>query len=431
MANLLAEADWSGESAALSAVARRRLGAAGLLMAAFARGPADRLYLPAPLVPPPPSFDGPLADDAGGARGGWPGNPCQLSTQAPDARPSQLLAWASTAETWRLRQGGRPPVLAPLPPEGSVKGRPEAHGHGPDTREANGGATAPEARAAGQDWREPFWRTDLAEPDLARRLASRAWFHALATGLGLALPGSRLVGEPGDLPGAGGPREKPVAGADGWVLKRLWSAAGRNRAWLPGSAAPDAARTDWVRHALTRDGGLLLEPWMAREQDWGCIGWVESGACRIISCHRQWVDGRGRFQGILLWPGARLPSEAPDARFPAGAASQLEEATLAAGRALGAEGYQGPFGVDAWSYRLPNGPLNFQALGEVNVRCTMGLLAWAWSRALALPPDGRAWALRPQPPPASDARVAARALPPKGWVAGDGVGAWLSRAGLT
>jgi hypothetical protein len=41
----------------------------------------------------------------------------------------------------------------------------------------------------------------------------------------------------------------------------------------------------------------------------------------------------------------------------------------------------GPFGIDAWRHRLPDGTLALNPLGEINARMTFGLVAWALEEA--------------------------------------------------
>ncbi len=410
VANLLAEAEWAGEQPALPAKARQRLGAAGLLMAAFLRGPRDRLWLPEGDLPPKaPAGPAPADERRGAMAGDWGADTAAaaqllLGPSPPAAGPFAVLAWASTPRIRGLAEEGLADAPFALPP---------------GARGAAGGATS--------DWRAPFWRTPLADPELARRLASRAWYQRSAAALGLALPGSSLLGSADLLPALVA-RGEPSGAGPAWVLKRLWSAAGRDRLWL-GPSGPDPAQWDWIRGCLARDGALLLEPWMPRLADWGCVGLVEADRVDIVGSHRQVVDARGRFQGIRLWPGAARPTELPDPELPGSAASLLQDAALQAGAALAAEGYRGPFGIDAWSYRDRSGRWAFQALGEVNVRLTMGLLAWAWCRYLSLPPDGRAWELRPHPPGDPRLRAAAIPLPPAVLLRPNGVGAWLRPVG--
>ena len=45
--------------------------------------------------------------------------------------------------------------------------------------------------------------------------------------------------------------------------------------------------------------------------------------------------------------------------------------------ALRQAGYLGPFGIDAWHWRRPDGTVVFHPLGEINARMTFGLVEHA------------------------------------------------------
>ena len=47
------------------------------------------------------------------------------------------------------------------------------------------------------------------------------------------------------------------------------------------------------------------------------------------------------------------------------------------GEALEQDGYRGPFGIDAFIHRLPDGTARLHPLGEINARMTFGLVARA------------------------------------------------------
>jgi hypothetical protein len=55
----------------------------------------------------------------------------------------------------------------------------------------------------------------------------------------------------------------------------------------------------------------------------------------------------------------------------------MEEVLNTVAAALRQAGYTGPFGIDAWRYRRPDGKPAFQPLGEINARMTFGLVARA------------------------------------------------------
>lgn len=353
VANLLAEDEWAGRGSLPSRATRKRLALAAALMAVFARSDEDSLWLPAPIAPMAAHF--PVG----------PSRPA-IHTISPSVPPSALLAWAATTKIDALRP------TAPARP-------------GPGT---------------GIDWIDGLWARPVAPAAIARRLASRAWSLAFADRLGDGLPGARMVRNAADLAAhlATGAAASSPSGS--WVLKASWSAAGRERI-IVSAEGPSAAQDRWMRRQFARGDALLFEPWMARRADFGCVGCVDASGVHLLGAHRQAIDSRGRFLGITLWPGCHRPSEMATEDLPQDSAERLEAAALAVGAELATSGYEGPFGVDAWTHTLADGRSAFNAVGEVNVRCTMGLVARAWVQRLGLAPDGRAWRLRFGPSPSA------------------------------
>lgn len=352
IANLLAEEAWAGRSAQPGKATLERLGLSAGLLAVLARDEADALWIPAPIPlldlcfpSAPTSFSPPV-----------------LSGGIPRCSPNALLVWAATDATDRWRP-------APFAASSGSRGR------------------------TGIAWLDALWSLPPVLGQISRPLASRSWTLALAERMGLSLPGTRVVTDERELSAhlsAGGGRASP---SGSWVLKAAWSAAGRQRI-VVGAGGPSIAQRRWMRTAFMRRDGLLFEPWMPRRADVGCVAMVDASGVRILGAHGQSNDALGRFQGLTLWPECRLPTQLPRRLLSLSDATLLEAVVLAAGRALAAEGYAGPFGVDAWTYVDADGQERFHPLGEVNVRCTMGLVARAWIERLGLAADGSGWRLR-------------------------------------
>ena len=114
---------------------------------------------------------------------------------------------------------------------------------------------------------------------------------------------------------------------------------------------------------LQMNGGGTFEPWVERLAEFSAFAHPELPQ----TYHRLLTDDAGHFQGI-----------ATPARDPAAAGLAPEEVTAldAALRAvrgtLTANGYSGPFGIDAYRYRTPDGSVHFRALSDLNARYTFG-----------------------------------------------------------
>lgn len=289
-----------------------------LRLRAFARE-GDRLWTPVPVDPEH------LAD--------IPGLPRPILESGPlrDLPPAaEVLAWGESPEAAALRTQKREPVAsldAPL--------------------------------------HDFLWRLPVASPEVVARVHHRFFCLRVAEELGCALPGARIVESVLDLDRLLTSRDAPPA----WVVKAPLSASGRSRFIErdgPTISSEKGRRT--VERLFDRHGPLLFEPWMDRVEDFGVSVLLTQDEARTVSFHRQLVDRKGQFAGIEL--GAALP---PAER------ERVEEVVHGVASALRREGYVGPFGIDLWRYRRPDGKIVLHPLGEINARMTFGLVA----RALA------------------------------------------------
>ena len=210
---------------------------------------------------------------------------------------------------------------------------------------------------------------------IARRVNDRRFAAALARELGVALPGATIVESVDALAAhlaAGGADASP----DGsWVAKSLWSAAGRDRVRRRGAALDEATRTRLAR-LLAVHGALAFEPWMPRLVDVGQGGDVAAdGTVTLRPPHRGLVDAGGVVRGIALDGGAALEPAERD---------QLAAAARAAGQALAAASYAGPFVVDGFVHG-DAGRRALHPMCELNARLTFGLVARAWADRLGAP----------------------------------------------
>ena len=262
---------------------------------------------------------------------GRPGDRLWLPGDPPPEPAAEVLAWCETPEAAALR-------TAPRPAEASLD--------------------LPLA--------ELVWRLPVAAPEIVARVHHRAFALRVAGDLGCALPGARMVDSLAELD-----RILATQGApDAWVVKAPFSAAGRARHIErkgPRLADPKSRRT--VENLFERHGPLLFEPWLDRTADWGCSALLTMDGLRLVGIHRQRVDVKGQFAGIEL--------ETRD--FPARDRARLEEVVAGVAAALRGSGYVGPFGIDAWHWRQPDGTVAFHPLGEINARMTFGLVEHARS----------------------------------------------------
>lgn len=152
-----------------------------------------------------------------------------------------------------------------------------------------------------------------------------------------------------------------------WLCKRSLGAAGRGHRRVGAGVVRDVD-VAWVDAALRKTGGVEITPWLERVADFALHGVVESDQLRLGPATVQEVDTNG------TWRSSRpAATDELDAR---------ELAALhAAAHEVAAElvdvGYFGPFGIDAFRYRIAQGRTAFCACCDVNARLTMGFAAAA------------------------------------------------------
>jgi hypothetical protein len=143
-----------------------------------------------------------------------------------------------------------------------------------------------------------------------------------------------------------------------WVLKHPHGYVGRMR---HRSFALDAPTLSFAKSCLEEAGGLELEPWVARTDDYALHGYVaRDGIVTLGEPTRQICDGRGVWQNTSREHDLETKER-----------SALIEETRRVARALFEAGYFGAFGVDAFRF-LHAGEPRFQPRCEINARYTMG-----------------------------------------------------------
>ncbi len=290
-----------------------------------------------------------------------PGLPRPVLESGPEVglKPaSALLAWGETKKTAHHRARGEktdPDAAAdpPIPAEPSRSIHPIA------------------------DW---LWSYTPAPPEAVARVNDRSFYLELAQNLGHALPGARILGSLTELEEHLSRGGAAASSSGEWVLKAPFSAAGRERLRASGSSCSSNPSRSHAENLFARYGFLLFEPWLDRIDDFGCCALLDERDCRIVSLHRQEVDGHGRITGLELEASPTELSGFTDEQRRA-----IEEVVGNVGRALAEAGYRGPFGIDGWWYRDVDGRRTLHALGEINARISFGLVARVLVDRLELP----------------------------------------------
>lgn len=193
-------------------------------------------------------------------------------------------------------------------------------------------------------------------PSLAvlQRVNHRAFAYDLA---GPRLPGARCFAQ-GDVRAI----EHARVLGEVWV-KRPFGAAGRSKRRGVIRDGVDGSLLAFLRASITA-GRTVIEPHVQIEQEFCIHGFLSSPsrALRLGAACVQSCDSGAWRETIIAPPGALSTKEH----------GALREAATRMAAALVHAGYFGPFGVDAYRYRAPDGSTRFNPLGELNARFTMG-----------------------------------------------------------
>lgn len=231
---------------------------------------------------------------------------------------------------------------------------------------------APVGDASTSSWIESLWALQPSIPGAPARANSRETLLDIADSLGERLPGARIIRSLDELDRCIADFGAAPASRNGWwVVKALWCAAGRDRLRGRGKSFDRAEDRVYAGRLLERDGALLFEPWMERIDDFACSALVDENDVRILGVHRTLVDAVGRFEGI------EIATESVVTALGESNHDRLIETTGRVGERLASNGYRGPLGIDAWTYRDSAGNARFHALGEINARLTFGIVARA------------------------------------------------------
>ncbi len=216
---------------------------------------------------------------------------------------------------------------------------------------------------------------------VASELQHRARALEIARELDLALPDAAIVRDRDELDARlrAPPADSSARLCEGWVLKAMRSAAGRDRVIGSGATVRAQPFERAVDRLFERCGPLLLEPWLSRTADFGVAGVIDaSGEVSIRSVHTQRVDGQGRIRAIEVTDDPlRAPGASPDD------CERLVGAAARIGNRVARAGHRGPFGIDAWRYRSREREA-LHVFGELNVRWTFGLVARLVADAVAV-----------------------------------------------
>ncbi len=199
------------------------------------------------------------------------------------------------------------------------------------------------------------------EPHPECEVLVRVNARAFASSLGTTLPGAAFVADEAQARERLGTMPPPELSA-AWRVKRNFGMAGRGQRVVDPSKVTEADMA-FVRAGLA-EGGVQIEPSVTIVDELAIHGLLSpGGALRLGPVIKQRCDGRGAWLSSERIPVAHAPIE-------------LHREAERVAAALCAARYFGPFGVDAYTYRVRAGsdrePIALQPRSEINARFTMG-----------------------------------------------------------
>ncbi len=142
-----------------------------------------------------------------------------------------------------------------------------------------------------------------------------------------------------------------------WLFKRPFGYVGRGQR-KPGWPL---SREDhqWALATLKLGDGFVIERSLTIAKEYALHGMLENGRCRWGVLTEQDVDTQGVWRGSVV-------------SLDSGLACQMRDACEPLVEHLGASGYFGPFGVDAYQWKNDRSELQMNFVSELNARYTMG-----------------------------------------------------------
>jgi uncharacterized ferritin-like protein (DUF455 family) len=180
------------------------------------------------------------------------------------------------------------------------------------------------------------------------------------------------------------------------LLKAPFSHAGRGHLRVNHQSDPQKTR-GWVRNTLAAHRGVVVEPWLERVLDFSALYEMHSdGRVTMLGLTHMENDAAGRFLGIRVGPkwGSVLNEELAAFVYGTSGMMGIYQEVIPSKLASLLPGYVGPLCVDALIHRKPDSSLVLKPVVELNVRTTMGRIAWEWMKRQPKSGAGRLRILR-------------------------------------
>lgn len=167
------------------------------------------------------------------------------------------------------------------------------------------------------------------------------------------------------------------------LLKAPFACAGRGHLRVNRESDPAKTR-GWIHNTLAAHGAVAVEPWLVRMLDFSALYEARDEGITHIGFTVMENDAAGRFTGIRVGPkwGNLLGGDLAAFLFREADVLSIYQKQLPPLLADLLPGFRGPLCVDAMVHRRADGSPALKPIVELNVRHTMGRLAWEWMRQL-------------------------------------------------
>jgi len=174
------------------------------------------------------------------------------------------------------------------------------------------------------------------------------------------------------------------------LLKAPFACAGRGHLRVNHESLPEKSR-GWIENTLAAHGSVVVEPWLDRVMDFSALYEMRAdGSVEWIGMTRMENDAAGRFTATRVGHkfGNLLEPDIAVFLFREAGAMRIYQDHIPAALPELLPGYIGPLCVDAMVHRDAAGSLALKPVVELNVRMTMGRLAWEWMKRSPNPSGG-------------------------------------------
>ncbi len=161
-----------------------------------------------------------------------------------------------------------------------------------------------------------------------------------------------------------------------WLLKQPWSSSGKGLLWP--NQMSDAHREGWIKQTIARMGDVMCEKVYDKIFDIGVGFYIDNyGQVSSVGFSLFITDKKGAYLGNCLVADEEIISLVGE-YIPSNQLLETRDILLSFIKKNLADFHRGYLGVDLMVYKDENGDYQLHPCVEINLRMTMGILAWKY-----------------------------------------------------